>query len=111
MYRRIAAATVIHGSGECQAYINGVASAEIKRQQAEIKRQQARILNERRADALCADALVDQRNRLLTIQRRALRRSLSRRALDRVRDAYAFIVGTAIVWGMALGLIEEAPDE
>lgn len=54
MNRRIAAATVIHGEGECQAFVNGVADQDIKRKQEKMRAEMQRAL-----------AVEGSRNRLL----------------------------------------------
>lgn len=97
MFQRIAAATIIRGNGECQAYIDGVVSKELVRIQAR------------------SSVIEDSRNRLLTEHLAVLnltaRKSPVRRMLARLADAYALVMGTLIVWGLQLGLLEEVQND
>lgn len=110
MFQRIAAATVIRGEGECQAYINGIASAEIRRQSAQMR-------HAMEGEAERARMLEASRNRLLTRmsaerKREARKRpGLLRRLQERAVDAYAIVMATVIVWGMKLGLLEEDREQ
>ena len=103
---RIAAVTVIRGQGECQAYINGVASAEIRRQQ-----------DRMRAETERARTVEASRDRLLTCRLTEIaekldaRPGLLHRLHQRAVDAWALLWGTFICWSEALGLIEEVDDD
>lgn len=103
---RIAAVTVIRGEGECQAYINGVASAEIRRQQERM-----------RAETERARTVEASRDRLLSrrlaeiIRELDARPGLLRRIWRGAVNAWALFWATLICWSEALGLIEEVEDD
>ena len=90
---RIAAATVIRGNGECMAYVNGVAQAEIVRQREADKRAMAAYMEHART-------VESSRNRLLAEKLEARYRPAGclERMFDRVIDRYALIVGSALEW-------------
>lgn len=91
---RIAVATVIRGSGECQAYINGVVMQEMKR------------LNERHAAEMKAsteklECVRRSRDRMREAKLREMRNGQSRkpRIGERIRKALvtAYAVGFALL--------------
>lgn len=91
--QRIAAATVIRGNGECMAYVNGVAQAEIFRQREADKRAMSARMERARM-------VENSRNRLLEEKRAALYRpeGCLERMTERMIDRYALAVGTALEW-------------
>ena len=99
---RIATTTVIRGNGDCQVFINGIASAEMKRQQARL-----------RAERECHRITEASRNKLLRRSlddiNRKMRKSRNpiRRAWDRVVNAWAMGWAMLICYSLGLGLIEE----
>lgn len=103
---RIATATVIRGNGECVAFINGVVSEEMKRQQAQMRaeRERARMVEESRDD------LRNDRRIAFRLYMAKRHRSPFARLCDRLADLYALVMGTLIVWGLQLGLLEEVRD-
>lgn len=97
---RIATATIIRGSGECQAYINGVVSAEMKRQQEKMRaeRERARMVEVSRGKLL--------HKNLEDINRKMYqRKSLPRLVWDLVIDTWAFGWALLICWPEMAGLI------
>lgn len=95
---RIAAATVIRGSGECMAYVNGVAQAEILRQREADKRaMRARLERARMVET--------SRNRLLEEKRAALHQpeGCLERMAERMIDRYALAVGSVLEWAKLAG--------
>ena len=109
MFQRIAAATVIRGEGECQAFVDGIVNEEIKRQQ-------ARMRAERKADALYIDMLqgkcaCHQDCRAAELGAMLNVRNPFKRMLGRIADAWALVAGTVIVWGEALGLLVYEGDK
>lgn len=107
---RIAAATVIRGSGECRVYLDGIVQQEIQRQQ---ERQRAAF----RAELERAGQIEKSRNRLLAQRLAAERREQMHRPgpLKRtarwIVNAYALAMATAVVWGEMLGLWERIEDD
>ena len=90
---RIVTATVIRGDGECQAYINGVVSAEIKRQQEMMRaeREHAKVVEMSRNNLL--------RRNLEDINRRIQRRKNPvYRAYRKVSNAWAAGWAVLICW-------------
>ena len=86
MNKRIAAVTVIHGEGECQAFVNGVADQDIKRKQEKMRAEMKRAL-----------AVEGSRNRLLARNLAELeniltpRKNLLQRLWQPVADAWALM--------------------
>lgn len=83
MTQRIAAATVIRGQGECQAFIDGVVNAELKRQQEGLKAERER-----------AHMIEANRNRLLTDRLEAIkpqRKNLLKRLRSAIETAWAML--------------------
>lgn len=98
----IATGTVIRGKGECQAFVNGVAQMDIRRQQeqwraaatAEIERLR---MAEKGRSRLAAEAL--------RLKRRAWESTpgLMEQIREGLIDAWAMAFGTVISWGEILG--------
>ena len=88
---RIMVGTVIRGKGECQAYINGVVSAEMQRQQAMM-----RAKNERAA------MVESSRNRMLAARMDEINRRANRRPNLLQQLADVIVETWAVIWGMHL---------
>lgn len=96
---RIATATVIRGKGECQVYINGIVSAEMKRQQEMMKAERERT----RTIESSRDKLL-QRN-LDDINRRMhKRKSPLRLVWELIVDTWSFGWALLICWPEMAGL-------
>ena len=97
---RLIAMTALHDdTGDFQAIYNGQRDKVVEAVKAEMAAQQAQ-----------ARTIEDSRNRLLAEKLEADRAAISakrgcmKRAARRVGDAWALVMGTALVWGEALGL-------
>lgn len=105
---RLIAMTALHDDdGAFEAIINGKRDQIVEAVKAEMAAQRAQ-----------ARMVEDSRNRLLSEKLAANRVALARHCgpvrqmMQRIGDAWALLIGTAIVWGEALGLwIWEAQDE
>ena len=97
---RLIAMTALHDdTGDFQAIYNGQRDKVVEAVKAEMAAQQAQ-----------ARTIEDSRNRLLAEKLDSDRVALARhcgpvrRMLRRIGDAWALVMGTALVWGEALGL-------
>lgn len=102
---RVAAATVIRGSGECQVYINGIVSAEMKRQQEMMRaeRERTRMVEASRDKLLC--------HNLENINHRMRRRrNPIRRMWERLVNAWAMGWAVLICWAEMAGLTGDANE-
>lgn len=102
---RIAVATVIRGTGECQAYINGVADADIRHKQAAM-----------RAETERARTVEASRDRLLAVRLAEIGKamknkpSLLHRFWSRAEGVWAMLWAVTLCWSEALGLVEEVRE-
>lgn len=96
---RIATATVIRGNGECQAYINGVVSAEMKRQQEKMRaeRERARMVEVSRDKLL-------QRNLEDINRQMRKRKNPLRLGWELIVDTWSFGWALLICWPEMAGL-------
>lgn len=98
---RIAVATVIRGTGECQAYVNGVASAEIQRQQDAMRAETERARTvEASRDRLLASRLAEIGKAMEN------KPSLMCRFWSRAEGVWAMFFAVVLCWSMALHLVE-----
>lgn len=83
MNQRIAAATIIRGYGECQAFLNGVKDEEWEKKNREIEKQVSTLREQLRAARSRESVLLEKRREtfLQSITRGPVRRTL-RRMLD-----------------------------
>ena len=97
--KRVATATVIRGNGDCQVYINGVVSAEMKRQQAMMRteRERARMVEVSR-DKLLSRSLEDINRRMHK------RKSPLRLVWELIVDTWSFGWALLICWPEMAGL-------
>lgn len=108
--KRVMTATVIRGNGGCQAYVNGVASEELKRQEAHRR-------FDRMASVALTRAVIDHRDRLREYHRAELNARLcppvtmARRIKEAVANAWALCWAVVVVGGEALGLWERIDEE
>lgn len=92
---RIATCSIIKGNGGVEAYVNGVVSEELRRQNA---------LREAEEAALRAELAVTRarRNRLLAedlrMRRTVRKRPLRQRARDRIADGWAWVMGCIVTY-------------
>lgn len=92
---RIATCSVIRGNGGVEAYVNGVVSEELRRQNA---------IREAEEAALRAELAVTRarRNRLLAedlrMRRTVRKRPLRQRMRDRIADGWAWVMGCIVTY-------------
>lgn len=92
---RIATCSIIKGNGGVEAYVNGVVSEELRRQNA---------LREAEEAALRAELAVTRarRNRLLAddlkLRRTMRKRPLRQRVRDRIADGWAWVMGCIVTY-------------
>lgn len=95
MLTRIATATVIRGNGECRAYMDGVVSEEMKRQEA-LRR------TERRATHVLTRAVIDHRDVLLDCHRAELNARLCPKQNLLQRLGGALVNAWAVCWAVVV---------
>lgn len=92
---RIATCSVIRGNGGVEAYVNGVVSEELRRQNA---------IREAEEEALKAELATTKarRNRLLAddlrMRRTVRKRPLRQRVRDRIADGWAWVMGCIVTY-------------
>lgn len=102
MYQKIATATVIRGTKGCQAFVDGVARAEIRRQQDAMSAEQERARQvEASRDRLLARHLAELKQQEVR-QKSALLRHLG--------NIWAKLWAMLICSSMALGLLLQVDD-
>lgn len=95
MNRRIAAATIIRGEGECKAFINGVADQEISRKQEQMRAEMQRAL-----------AVEGSRNRMLARNLAELESTLN----PKLNRWQRFWKDMADVWALTWAVIINFPE-
>ena len=92
---RIATCSIIKGNGGVEAYVNGVVSEELRRQNA---------IREAEEEALKAELATTKarRNRLLAedlrMRRTVRKRPLRQRVRDRISDGWAWVMGCIVTY-------------
>lgn len=92
---RIATCSIIKGNGGVEAYVNGVVSAELHRQNA---------IRAAEEEALKAELATTKarRNRLLAedlrLRRTVRKRPLRQRVRDRIADGWAWVMGCIVTY-------------
>lgn len=104
---RIAACTVIRGSGACQAFMDGIKDEEMERQNAMNRRELAIVKAE-------LDARRGNENRLLADRQMAMRATLAKRhglfwrIKDRVEYVWCVLWALMLEWGL---IVDERAEE
>lgn len=93
---RLMTMTVVRGHGECEAVVNGVVNAEIKRLQREAQAQFDAERSALQTELVRAEVIEESRNRMLAAKLDELRERLSKKRQSKIVDAYEVSVATVI---------------
>lgn len=101
----IATGTVIRGKGECQAFVNGVAQMDIRRQQEQWRAVAAAEIEQLRMAEKGRNRMAAE---VLRMKRRAWEDApgMLEYVRERITDVWALVFGTVISWGELMGLWE-----
>lgn len=115
MTRRVAAATVIRGNGACGLFVNGIANAEVMRnnelhtKELEIVMSELKNIKKRMTDVPAGICRAERLARNLASLRLNAARPCS--LFRRIREGVVFIWGCIWYYGLKLGLWEYVGDE
>lgn len=93
---RLMTMTVVRGHGECEAVVNGVVNAEIKRLQLEARKQLDAERDAMQTELVRAEVIEVARNRMLAEKLDAVRERMATKRQPKIVTAYEVSVATVI---------------